>query len=231
MTLLDLLVIVLIGGLVAYYYYRGFAVAVLSFAAFILSFVLARLLYPVIASFMRNTGSLFDNLKGWVSDTLNLGEIANRAGAALTLDRFLENLTLPQFVKNQLLSGNDESTRSLLNVSNVAPVDEFVSAFIAGAIINIIAMIIAFVASYVLIKVGVSMVDVATKLPVIKQINKFFGAGLGAVLGLFLSWAVLTVLVWIFGNNPSFHVNDMLERSLIAGILQDLNIISRIISF
>jgi uncharacterized membrane protein required for colicin V production len=210
-----------------YYYMRGFAVAVLTFFAFILSFIFARIMYPHIANFLRNTGTLFETLQNWVSRSLDLSGIAEQAGAALNLDKLLSELNLPQFVQTQLINANTAETRSQLNLTLAAPIEEFLAAFIAGAIINIISMVIAFLVAFIALKVIISMVDLVTRLPIIKQVNKLFGAALGALIGVFVSWAVLTVMVWIFSNNPNFNVTELLENSLLAGAFQRVNIISQ----
>ena len=225
MSILDLIVIAIFIFFIAYYYVRGFAVAIMSFFAYILAFFLASFLYPFLASFLRNIGNLFENLQNWVSRTLGLDGMAYRTGESI--ESFMETLNLPQFVQNHISRGYNEESRLLLNVDSFG---EFISAFIAGAIINIIAMVVAFVLALAVIRIGIHMVGLVAKLPILRQVNKLFGAILGGFMGLFASWAVLTVLVWVFGSNPSFNVNQMLQNSLIAGALQQINIISRLIA-
>jgi len=174
---------------------------------------------------MRNTGGFFERLQNWVAETLGLNQLATQADHSL--HSLLANLNLPQFVQNHITSGYTYETRALLNATSTA---DFVSAFIASAIINILAMLIAFMVAFVLIKILIHMIDIVTRLPVIRQVNKLFGAAMGAVVGLFASWLILTVLVWIFGSNPAFDVNQLLQNSLLAGPLQEINIISRVIA-
>jgi uncharacterized membrane protein required for colicin V production len=222
LTVLDFIVIGIIGLSVFYYYRRGFAVAVLSFFSYILAFFVARALYPFIAAFLRNTGGLFEWLKGWVANRLDLS-----AAVGDSLEGIVNGLSLPMFIQKQLISNYGADVLTSLKATSV---EDYIAAFIANAIINLIAVVFTFVVALAVIKVAINVVDIMTRLPVIKQINKFFGAALGAVIGVFIVWTVLTVLVWVFGSNPSFHVNDMLDNSLIAKPFQNINVISRMLA-
>jgi uncharacterized membrane protein required for colicin V production len=221
MSLLDIAILLIIAAFAFYYYRRGFAVSVLTFFSLVISIVLARIVSPFIAAPLRGVNGLYGGLQNWVTHTLKLEEIAG-----YTIEEFAANLNLPSFAQNQIISHNTPETHQLLNVGASAPISAYVSAFIAGMIINVIAFIIAFVIVFALVRIGIGMVDVATRLPVIRTVNKAAGAALGGLIGVFFAWALLTVCVWVLANEPSINVGHMLDHSVIAGPLQSVNLIS-----
>ena len=205
----------------------------MSFLSFVLAFVLARFFYPIIASLLRDT-ALFGALQDRISNALGFGGTtaymlniqAQTASTGRDLQSVLDGIALPSFIQERLISGDTAETRSLLGAGTA---DEFVSAFLAGAVINVIAMIIAFMLAFVALRIATHMINIATRLPIINQVNKLFGAAFGAMIGLFTAWALLTVVVWGFGNNPANEIYAHLENSLFADRLLEINVIARVV--
>lgn len=234
MTWLDITIIAIIGGFGLYYFFRGFVMAIVSFISFVLAFFLARLIYPAIASLLRGT-QFFDTLQERISNTLGLGASSTYistnglANGAYTftqdtaqnddLQSVLNRLNLSDFVQERITIGDTYETRYLLGAETS---EEFVPAFLAGAAINVIAMITAFLVAFIAIKIVAGMLDIATRIPIIHQVNKLFGAALGVMIGLFVSWLVIAVAVWGFGTNP--------EGSLIAESLLEINVVARLVA-
>ena len=174
---------------------------------------MSRFLSPVIADILKST-PLFGSIKDYVYDAVF------KTGAEAE-NNIIEGLGIPEFLKTAILDNNNSVVYDKFNVVN--PKD-YVSEYIANFVVNIIAMILVFVLSGI-IENKYLLLNVFSKLPIIKTANKFGGGALGLAQGIIIVWIGLAVLTMLYGK-PMFNgANEAVANSLIASKFYDSNIL------
>lgn len=138
----------------------------------------------------------------------------------------IENLNLPQSVKEMLLENNNSEFYHLLGVDRFA---EYVSTYLADILINAVSSIILFAAVYILIHLVVRWLDIIARLPILYGLNHLAGAVLGLVQGLLLLW-IGCFLVGIFAATPlGMALEEQINASAWLRFLHQYNLINIIL--
>ena len=197
-------------GMVLYGHYRGFLKQCVSLGALILTIIIVKIATPYMTGFMKDNPSIRQSaanvilsISGWEEPSTQETELpaAQR--------RAIEQLNLPQSVKDVLLENNNSEIYKLLGVEQFA---EYVSMYLADMLINAVASIILFLAVYILIHLIVRWLDLIARLPILYGLNHIAGALLGLTQGLLFLW-VAGFILNLFSATP---MGKMLEEQVYA---------------
>jgi len=204
--------------------WRGFVRTILGFFNFILAIILTNMFYPHMGRFLRGIDGFFDAISGAIKNTLGLEEMiygaAVSAGDRVAENVFIQALPLPDFFTLALAENNRPDIHSAIGAMGFA---DYIAGFLAGIVINIISMIIVFIAVFFGLMILARLLNIITKLPVLNTLNKLLGGAVGAIWGLLLTWLVLGVVVIYLGANTATDVEQLLEASVIARPLNEMN--------
>lgn len=199
MNWVDIVVILILAICIVGSYKLGFVKAFINFFSTIISLILSYKLYPLSAKFIRDS-AWYESMKKSIAATLKLQDKAND----LTLSAqtsLINSLNLPDFIKSSLIENNNAEVYNVLDVSHI---EEYISGYIANICVNIVALIATFVLVSVLLAVITMLLDLASKLPGLKTINKTAGGLLGIAKGVLVIW-ILCIIVTFFYAKPSFQ--------------------------
>ena len=161
---------------------RGFIRKAVSAISLILTLVLVTYLTPQITTFIQEHTSLYTNLQETCSELFLSGEYNEEVKTDQVL--MIENMELPENVKEMLLESNNTEAYDLLEVTGF---HDYVGAYLANMIINALAYLITFVIVWTALRAVLLAMDIVTMLPVLHGINKLAGGGLDLGLGSCLS--------------------------------------------
>jgi len=214
MNWLDIVIIIILVISTVVSYKLGFVKAFVNFFSTIISLVMAYKLYPILAKYIR-TGAWYDSIKASIAGTLNIGQKAND----LTLNAqtsLINSLKLPDFIKSSLIENNNNEVYNVLDVTHI---EDYISGYIANICVNIVALIATFIIVYIVINVIATILDIASKLPILNTINKTAGGVLGIAKGILIIW-ILCIVITFFYTKPSFQPLFLaIENSMIAKVL------------
>ncbi len=199
----DIIIIIVVAVFVAAGYKAGLIRSFMGIASYVLSIIIAFLIYPVVSGFLGKTP-----LYTYLTEMVNNNYVS-------------ENMQSPDmgmfgFFSKHMSEGLDAVATT-------------VSEGIAALLINIIAFILVIVISRILLWIITKVLNVFSKLPVIKQFNRLGGALLGGIKGiliLYIVFAIVTVFV-PFEKNSAIVKN--IEESSFAGAMYEDNIILNLI--
>lgn len=180
-------------------------------------------LHPVIGDFIRKS-FIYTAISNAVGKSLGI----SNAAPSSQPDRIniINSLPLPDSFKGMLLDNNNSVVYDLLNADSVTA---YISGFIANIIINIAISVIVFIIIFIIIKIIINALQLAVKIPVLKQINALGGGLLGLAWGVIMIWCIMTVMV-IFITTPAFNtIINNIDKSILGKILYDNNIIMNIL--
>lgn len=197
-------------GMMLYGHYRGALKQCVSLGALILTIILVKVATPYMTGFVKDNPSIRQsaadailNAAGWNAPSMEDTELPSAQRLAI------ENLNLPQSIKDVLLENNNSEFYDMLGVNQFA---EYVSAYLADILINAIGSIVLFIAIYIVIHLIVRWLDLIARLPILYGLNHIAGAVLGLAQGLLLLW-VGCFLVGLFSATP---FGRMLEEQIYA---------------
>ena len=141
-----------------------------------------------------------DSVYSRVSDYVE-ENISNKASAITDTgvgaqEDLIDNLSLPNSVKDKLKSNNQKSTYAELGVDNFA---SYISESLTNMILSAGSYILLFIVITILIRVLIKVLDVITKLPVIHEFNAAGGALVGLLESLIIIW-ILCIIVTAFST-------------------------------
>ncbi len=187
---------------------KGFVKTVMGAVSIVLSIFLGIKMYNPFVSFMMKVpivADLFDGIKQSFANTVRpiIGE-----AVAGSLPEQISKLISPE-----ILSGGSDA----------------IAAAAAEAVFTV-TLIIIFI---LVIKLGIAMITatlgIATKLPVLKQLNRLLGGGIGFVNGIIFCYIVAAILTIIAAYGGGEWIYGGLGNSLIAKYFIGENIIINMI--
>ena len=203
---------------------RGLMRSVLSVASTVVSIYLTHKFYPIAVRLMRMSG-VYTAIKQSLDQTINLQGTVNDSVRQFQTE-LIESLPQSPFILRHLHVNNNAEAYALLDVSTLS---DYISAFFANMIINLIAGIILFIIIRLLLSVVLNSFSILTALPVIRQLNMLGGAIFGFAQGLFFIWIALCVLTFFFLDAKYADMFSKLESGVLTSFLYNNNPIMTIL--
>jgi len=227
--------VIVVLGLNAYFgLKKGMVRIILSLAAMIATILITMALTPIASSFIKDNTNWYTNIKnatyqtmqrnntvddafqemGKTQDITKITDI-NQSSTSMqnVSSQVIDKLKVPESLKNQI--------QSKINIEKyvgqgITTVEDMVANALAEQvsliIFNILVFAGIFIVVYIIMQVIIRVVDIVSRLPVLKQINKTGGLVLGLAKGLIVVW-VFFIAITIFCDTEFAHtvfayVND-----------------------
>ena len=231
MNVLDFILIAIFIACVINGYFKGFFKEIFDIVGFVIGILLFTLIYPIINKWLLQS-SFLGKVKNWVIHDLKLSDfIANTQEDIVS---GIQNLNIPQIIKNLLIENNNEVFYNMFNTNNIV---EYISNFIAIIIIGLINVFIVVIIVSILISILSKSTNFLSKLPVLGKFDKIGGVGLGVLNGLFTIWLIgIVILVlsvfpqlsFLKGQLDGFLTSPLINNNILVKAL--LNLILGIVS-
>ena len=160
---------------------KGFVQTLYQAVRWILCLILAQILYPYAADFLRQIG-LLEMIQGGLEESL-AGMMSGSGNTSM-----IQSLPLPEFLKDVLVQNDNSVVYEMLHVTTLSG---YVAAYLATMAVNILSVVVLLVALLVVSHLIGAALNILTKLPVIHSLNALLGGAAGLVLGI--------INVWFFG--------------------------------
>lgn len=203
---------------------RGFIRKVVSAVSLVVTLVLVTYLTPQITTFIQNNTSLHENLQEKCSN-LFLNEEYNED---VKTDQVLmiENMDLPENIKEMLLENNNSESYDVLAVSGF---HDYIGAYLANMIINALAYLLSFLLVWTAIRAILLALDVVTKLPLLHGINRLAGGVLGLVYGIVLVWIAFLLVTILCNGDLGRQFFSLISENPFLLFLYNQNVIMKIV--
>ena len=203
---------------------RGFIRKVVSAVSLVVTLVLVTYLTPQITTFVQNNTSLHENLQEKCSN-LFLNEEYNED---VKTDQVLmiENMDLPENIKEMLLENNNTESYDVLAVSGF---HDYIGAYLANMIINALAYLLSFLIVWTAIRAILLALDVVTKLPLLHGINRLAGGVLGLVYGIVLVWIAFLLVTILCNGDLGRQFFGLISENPFLLFLYNQNVIAKIV--
>lgn len=224
-TWLGIAVLALITAACIMGFRKGFVKEIVSVFFMLISFLLVWAVNPYVNTFVKEYTPVYDTIQD-KCQTMVSEQIGNKK----TLDKeeqnqVMENMELPDLLKNALVENNTAETYRYLAVSTFT---EYISDSLAVMAVNGISFLISFVLSAAVIKLLGFILNVLTKLPVINGINKIAGAAVGGIKCIIFIWIAFLVLTLLCNTTLGQQGMALIQQDAFLNFLYSQNVFVKV---
>ena len=224
-TWLGIAVLALIAAACIMGFRKGFVKEIVSVFFMLISFLLVWAVNPYVNTFVKEYTPVYDTIQD-KCQTMVSEQICNKK----TLDKeeqnqVMENMELPDLLKNALVENNTAETYRYLAVSTFT---EYISDSLAVMAVNGISFLISFVLSAAVIKLLGFILNVLTKLPVINGINKIAGAAVGGIKCIIFIWIAFLVLTLLCNTTLGQQGMALIQQDAFLNFLYSQNVFVKV---
>lgn len=224
-TWLGIAVLALIAAACIMGFRKGFVKEIVSVFFLLISFLLVWAVNPYVNTFVKEYTPVYDTIQD-KCQTMVSEQIGNKK----TLDKeeqnqVMENMELPDLLKNALVENNTAETYRYLAVSTFT---EYISDSLAVMAVNGISFLISFVLSAAVIKLLGFILNVLTKLPVINGINKIAGAAVGGIKCIIFIWIAFLVLTLLCNTTLGQQGMALIQQDAFLNFLYSQNVFVKV---
>ena len=203
---------------------RGFVKKSVAAVSLVVTLVLVTYLTPQITAFIQDYTSLHESLQRKCSEIF-LTEEYNQ-DVKNDQVQMIENMELPENIKEVLLENNNSEAYELLEVTGF---HEYIGAYLANMIINAMAYLLTFVIVWTALRALLLALDVVAKLPLLRGINQLAGGVLGLIVGVVLVWVAFLLVTILCNGNLGREFFRLISENPFLMFLYSQNVILKIV--
>ena len=204
--------------------FRGFIKKSVSAVSLVVTLVLVTYLTPQVTMFIQDYTSLHESLQEKCSEIFLNEEYNQEVKTDQVM--MIENMNLPENIKEMLLENNNREAYDVLNVTGF---HEYIGAYLANMIINALAYLLSFVIIWTVLRAILLALDVVAKLPVLHGINQLAGGVLGLAIGVILVWVVFLLVTILCNGEIGQKFFSLICENQFLLFLYNQNIIMKIV--
>lgn len=215
MNTLDIVVIVVIGISVINGAIRGFIRTLFGLSSLLVAVILTWMLTPVVSDAVIEQSSFDEMISEQVVELLDIEHMINMRMEDSDAVREISGLKLPG---NMIESLADNYTPQVLERLNVTGVGDYIGDAISVMSVNALVYIVMFVVISIALNAIVTLLDLVSRLPVLNQMNRIGGIGLGLMIGVVCVWLGSVGLSFIISIQSTTMLSEMIEKSILMKI-------------
>lgn len=240
MNLLEIFILLFALWMAFWGFRKGFIKKLAPILALVLSIVLVSLTLPVVTELLRDYTPVYTWIVSQCEKVMDekLLQAVDSEGQEMEYTdvyenmgrleqiELIENLPLPDILKDQLLDYNNAEGYKSLAVSSFRA---YVSHSISNIILNAAAFLAAVLAVQLLLWAILTALKVMAGLPVIRVVDRLAGLALGLVQALLFVWMFFMILSLVSGTDIGMYLTSMIQNSACLSELYGANLLLQIV--
>lgn len=221
---LEITVGVYLLGMILYGHYKGLIRLAVSMVALAATLVIVHFAMPKITVFVKENTPVYTWIADGMKETMGIEEDLPDIQMPAKQRMVIENLNLPDDVKQILLENNNSQMYEILGVDAFA---EYIGNYLANLIMNSVGFVVLFLAVYILLHLIMKWLDLVARLPILYGMNHVAGAILGGIQGLFFIWIAALLITACASTSWASAVLSQIEASPWLSFLYHYNLVSK----
>ena len=198
-------------------YRRGFIKEIVSFFFVFLALALAWTINPYVNTFLMEKTSLYDKIQESCRDFSGRQNVSEGDGEDETTENSLiSQLPLPEILQKNLMANNTEVAYQYLAVYTFG---DYISEYLARAIINGMSYLIAYVLANLILRLAMLALDMIAGLPIISGANRLTGGIVGVAKGILFIWIALLLLTILCNSDIGKKGLELVEKDSVLQVL------------
>ena len=219
----DLIIILIIGLCTFIGYKKGLAKCILKLITTLIAIFVALMLYRPFVDFVVQSTIIDENIQLSLEKVMNTG-LENSQDQNENENLVKEDSGIPKPIA-EYLNNNFKSTVNEKKQEAVTTVARSATILI----VNIACFIAIFIIVKILLQILTILIDVVSKLPVIKQFNEVGGLVYGVIQGVFIILIIMTAISIVTPLTGAYEVANIVLESHIGAFFYNNNIFLNII--
>lgn len=206
-------------------YKKGFIKEIVSAFFIVITMAVVWFINPYVNSFISENTPVYESVQNACADFVNEQVSEITIFGKTEQENIIENLGLPDFLKKQLEENNNAEVYQYLAVNTFV---EYVSGYLAKAVINGISFLVSFVLATLLIRILTYALNIIACLPVLRGINRIAGALVGGAKGVLFLWIAFVMITVLCNTSFGSSVLKLIEQDMVLNYLYSQNILMKI---
>lgn len=212
-------------GMILYGHYKGFIRLAVSVAALVLTLIIVNTAMPVVTEYLLDQDVVYQFFENGMKKAAGI-EADIQAEGPSEQRMIIENLNLPEQLKQALLENNNNEVYHMLGVDRFM---DYIIRFLANRFINIACFVVLLILVSILLHIIVRWLDLVARLPILHGMNKVAGAVLGGGEALLVLWILCLILPLFSGTHIGMELMNQIGASKFLTFLYDNNILNVLI--
>ena len=192
-------------------YRRGFIKEIVSVFFVFLALALAWTINPYVNTFLMEKTSLYDKIQESCREFSDTQDVTEGNGEdEETEDSLISRLPLPGILQKNLVANNTQEAYQYLAVDTFR---DYVSEYLARAIINGLSYLLAYALANLILRVAMLVLDMIAGLPLISGANRLTGGIVGVI------WIALLLLTILCSSDIGKSGLELVEKDSILRAL------------
>ena len=208
-------------------YRRGFLRIVVSFIGTIVIIIAAREAAPYVTEYLYNNTDAYEKIELGIEEMFKDANEKYDNSIPENQIKTIDSYNVPDSLKNNLIINN---TAEMYKTLVVDVFEDYVSRYLANTAIKAAGFVLAFIVLIIAFRLLLTVVNIISRIPIIRGINQFVGGCLGFVESLIIVWVFFFVAVMFIGNESGSYIFRMIADSEFLTLLFNTNILLDIIS-
>lgn len=208
-------------------YRRGFLRIVVSFIGTIVIIIAAREAAPFVTDYLYNNTDAYEKIELGIEEMFKDANEKYDNSIPENQIKTIDSYNVPDSLKNNLIINN---TAEMYKTLVVDVFEDYVSRYLANTAIKAAGFVLAFIVLIIAFRLLLTVVNIISRIPIIRGINQFIGGCLGFVESLIIVWVFFFVAVMFIGNESGSYIFRMIADSEFLTLLFNTNILLGIIS-
>lgn len=219
----DIIVVAVIGGGVFLGAWKGLFKMVLSLFSVVIAVIVTFFIQPILLPLLKEHTGIFDKLVEVISKNLDLTAIAGKlvnpevttqANAGAEASGNFLNVQIMKILAKTVEEGSVLESIQLQISQNLAGIALQILSFFVGLLLVLVAFGLL---SWIL--------NLADKLPIIKEANKTAGALVGGCIAILVLWVGMLFMNYWFSTGQQMQAMHLIENSMIARYVYHYNLL------
>lgn len=208
-------------------YRRGFLRIVVSFIGTIVIIIAAREAAPYVTDYLYNNTDAYEKIELGIEEMFKDANEKYDNSIPENQIKTIDSYNVPDSLKNNLIINN---TAEMYKTLVVDVFEDYVSRYLANTAIKAAGFVLAFIVLIIAFRLLLTVVNIISRIPIIRGINQFIGGCLGFVESLIIVWVFFFVAVMFIGNESGSYIFRMIADSEFLTLVFNTNILLGIIS-
>ena len=198
---------------------RGIVKSVFATFSLVVAIVLALQVMPYGTKFLKET-SVYTTINETVSGTVNYKiQMSVDDGVSSQMDA-IDEMKLPKFLKDLLKTNNNDEMYEALGITRFT---EYISTYITCLILNGISLLVSFIVIFIVLKLLGCCLDMLSKVPVVRGLNRIGGLCFGLINGVGLLWLACIVITVFSGTRWGQYLFEQINNSTFLSFIYNNN--------
>lgn len=195
-----------------------------SLGCSIAAIILSIMLNPMISDFMTNQVHLNQYIENDVIVYLEAQTESDLENAETEVqNQYIKDLEIPSSWKKAIIKNNTAEGRGKLLVEGFY---EYVARAISDISVKVLAFILTFILVAVILKIVSVMFGIVDKIPLLSQVNKLVGIGVGLLRGLVIIWLIMIVIAFVRNYEWGQFILNLILNNPVAAFFYHHNLIA-----